>query len=195
MFRKNKNVTVSEDLTNMSSVLNRNLKNYNSEVKIINSDIKNLKSEITNMKNLFINLNSELTEKEEELKKYKKGYEKTVLKKFFNSLIDINELTDNLNINSSEKDISNLKNYILFILQDLEIEQFLPIINEDFRTQGGVNAHGEVIETNDKSNDGKVVKVLKNGYKYTLDDGSVEVIQNAVAQVYKYIEEEEWVHL
>ena len=191
MFRKNKNVTVSEDLTNMSSVLNRNLKNYNSEVKIINSDIKNLKSEITNMKNLFINLNSELTEKEEELKKYKKGYEKTVLKKFFNSLIDINELTDNLNINSSEKDISNLKNYILFILQDLEIEQFLPIINEDFRTQGGVNAHGEVIETNDKSNDGKVVKVLKNGYKYTLDDGSVEVIQNAVAQVYKYIEEEE----
>lgn len=191
MFRKNKNVPVSEDLTNMSSVLNRNLKNYNSEVKIINSDIKNLKSEITNMKNLFINLNSELTEKEEELKKYKKGYEKTVLKKFFNSLIDINELTENLNINSSEKDISNLKNYILFILQDLEIEQFLPIINEDFRTQGGVNAHGEVIETNDKSNDGKVVKVLKNGYKYTLDDGSVEVIQNAVAQVYKYIEEEE----
>ena len=195
MFRKNKNVPVSEDLTNMSSVLNRNLKNYNSEVKIINSDIKNLESEITKMKNLFISLNSELTEKEEELKKYKKGYEKTILKKFFNSLIDINELTDNLNINSGEKDISNLKNYILFILQDLEIEQFLPIINEDFRTQGGVNAHGEVIETNDKSNDGKVVKVLKNGYKYTLDDGSVEVIQNAVAQVYKYIQEEEWVHL
>ena len=191
MFRKNKNVPVSEDLANMSSVLNRNLKNYNSEVKIINSDIKNLKSEITNMKNLFISLNSELTEKEEELKKYKKGYEKTVLKKFFNSLIDINELTANLNINSSEKDISNLKNYILFVLQDLEIEQFLPIINEDFRTQGGVNARGEVIETNDKSNDGKVVKVLKNGYKYILDDGSVEVIQNAVAQVYKYIEEEE----
>ena len=191
MFRKNKNLPVSEDLTNMSSVLNRNLKNYNSEVKIINSDIKNLKSEITNMKNLFISLNSELTEKEEELKKYKKGYEKTVLKKFFNSLIDINELTANLNINSSEKDISNLKNYILFVFQDLEIEQFLPIINEDFRTQGGVNAHGEVIETNDKSNDGKVVKVLKNGYKYILDDGSVEVIQNAVAQVYKYIEEEE----
>lgn len=191
MFRKNKNVPVSEDLTNMSSVLNRNLKNYNSEVKIINSDIKNLESEITKMKNLFISLNSELTEKEEELKKYKKGYEKTILKKFFNSLIDINELTDNLNINSGEKDISNLKNYILFILQDLEIEQFLPIINEDFRTQGGVNAHGEVIETNDKSNDGKVVKVLKNGYKYTLDDGSVEVIQNAVAQVYKYIQEEE----
>lgn len=191
MFRKNKNVPVSEDLANMSSVLNRNLKNYNSEVKIINSDIKNLKSEITNMKNLFISLNSELTEKEEELKKYKKGYEKTVLKKFFNSLIDINELAANLNINSREKDISNLKNYILFVLQDLEIEQFLPIINEDFRTQGGVNAHGEVIETNDKSNDGKVVKVLKNGYKYILDDGSVEVIQNAVAQVYKYIEEEE----
>ena len=191
MFRKNKNVPVSEDLANMSSVLNRNLKNYNSEVKIINSDIKNLKSEITNMKNLFISLNSELTEKEEELKKYKKGYEKTVLKKFFNSLIDINELTANLNINSSEKDISNLKNYILFVLQDLEIEQFLPIINEDFRTQGGVNTHGEGIETNDKSNDGKVVKVLKNGYKYILDDGSVEVIQNAVAQVYKYIEEEE----
>ena len=34
-----------------------------------------------------------------------------------------------------------------------------------------------------------VVKALKKGYKVTLDDGSVETIQNAVAQVYKFVEE------
>ena len=32
MFRRKDNIPISEDLTNMSSVLNRNLKNYNSEV-------------------------------------------------------------------------------------------------------------------------------------------------------------------
>lgn len=194
MFKKNKNIPVSEDLKNMSSVLNRNLKNYNSEVKIINSEIKNLQDEIFSMKNLFVSLNSELTEKENELKKYKKGYEKTILKEFFNNLIDILELTSNLKKNDSVKAISNLNNYILFTLQDLEIEEFSPITNVDFRTQNGVNAHSEVIETNDKTKNGKVVKVLKKGYKHSLDDGSVEVIQNAIAQVYKYVEEEEWVH-
>ena len=190
MFRKKYNVPVTDDLTNMSSVLNRNLKNYNSEVRIITTDIRNLQDEINNLKNLFVGLNTELTEKENELKKYKKGYEKTVLKKFFNNLIDINELTSNLSISSNEKDISNLKNYILFTLQDLDIEEFLPIVNEDFRIQDGVNANSEVIETSDKNKNGKVVKVLKKGYKFSLDDGSVEIIQNAIAQVYKYVEEE-----
>tara|TARA_B100001769_G_C21908825_1_gene490474 strand:- start:107 stop:682 length:576 start_codon:yes stop_codon:yes gene_type:complete len=190
MFRKKYNVPVTDDLTNMSSVLNRNLKNYNSEVRIITTDIRNLQDEINNLKNLSVGLNTELTEKENELKKYKKGYEKTVLKKFFNNLIDINELTSNLSISSNEKDISNLKNYILFTLQDLDIEEFLPIVNEDFRIQDGVNAHSEVIETSDKNKNGKVVKVLKKGYKFSLDDGSVEIIQNAIAQVYKYVEEE-----
>ena len=109
MFRRKDNIPISEDLTNMSSVLNRNLKNYNSEVKIINSDLKNLQDEIINLKNLFVSLNSELTEKENELKKYKKGYQKTVLKGFFSKLIDINELASNLSTSSSEKDIHNLK--------------------------------------------------------------------------------------
>ena len=194
MFRKKNNIPISDDLTNMSSVLNRNLKNYSSEVKIINTDIKNLLDEINNLKRLFVDLNTELTEKENELKKYKKGYEKTVLKKFFNNLIDIKELISNLHTSSNEKDISNLENYILFILQDLDIEEFLPIVNEDFRTQDGVNAHNEVVETSDKSKNGKVTKVLKKGYKLSLDDGSVEIIQNAVAKVYKFVEEEEWVH-
>tara|TARA_B100001121_G_C18688431_1_gene621835 strand:+ start:1557 stop:2132 length:576 start_codon:yes stop_codon:yes gene_type:complete len=189
MFRRKNNIPISEDLTNMSSVLNRNLKNYNSEVKIINSDLKNLQDEIINLKNLFVSLNSELTEKENELKKYKKGYQKTVLKGFFNKLIDINELASNLSTSSSEKDIHNLKNYILFTLQELDIEEFSPTVNEDFRTQNGVNAHSDVYETGDKSKNGKVVKALKKGYKVTLDDGSVEIIQNAVAQVYKFVEE------
>ena len=35
---KPREIPISEDLTNMSSVLNRNLKNYNSEVKITNSN-------------------------------------------------------------------------------------------------------------------------------------------------------------
>ncbi len=190
MFRKKDKIPVSEDLANMSSVLNRNLKNYSSEVKIINTDIKNLLDEINNLKSLFVDLNTELTEKENELKKYKKGYEKTVLKGFFNKLIDINELAGNLSTNSNEKDIHNLKNYILFTLQELDIEEFSPTVNEDFRTQDGVNAHSEVFETGDKSKNGKVVKALKKGYKVTLDDGSVEIIQNAVAQVYKFIGEE-----
>jgi molecular chaperone GrpE (heat shock protein) len=189
MFRRKDNIPISEDLTNMSSVLNRNLKNYNSEVKIINSDLKNLQDEIINLKNLFVSLNSELTEKENELKKYKKGYQKTVLKGFFNKLIDINELASNLSTSSSEKDIHNLKNYILFTLQELDIEEFSPTVNEDFRTQNGVNAHSDVVKTGDKSKNGKVVKALKKGYKVTLDDGSLEIIQNAVAQVYKFVEE------
>ena len=34
----------------------------------------------------------------------------------------------------------------------------------------------------------RLSKLLKS-YKVTLDDGSVEIIQNAVAQVYKFVEE------
>ena len=75
------------------------------------------------------------------------------------------------------------KNYIEFLLSDLNIERITAVLDIDFRVQDGVTAHAETIPTDDNNKNGHVAQAVKDGYKVTFDDGSVEFIQQAVANL------------
>ena len=170
--------------------MSMHLKQYNSQINELNIQIDTLTKEINSMKELFVGLNTELTQKEEELKKYQKGYEKSILKKYFDNLIDLQDLVNNVVENKEDKSLSNLKNYIEFLLSDLNIERITAVLDIDFRVQDGVTAHAETIPTDDNNKNGHVAQAVKDGYKVTFDDGSVEFIQQAVAKIYKFKKEE-----
>ena len=190
MFGKKKAQKLNPDLSNLSSILSKHLKQYNFQINELNIQIDTLAKEISSMKELFVGLNSELTQKEEELKKYQRGYEKSILKKYFDNLIDLQDLVNNVIENKEDKSINNLKNYIEFLLSDLNIERFTPVLGVDFRVQEGVTAHAETIPIDEKNQNGHVAQAVKDGYKVTFDDGSVEFIQQAVAKIYKFEKEE-----
>lgn len=190
MFGKKKAQKLNPDLSNLSSVMSMHLKQYNSQINELNIQIDTLTKEINSMKELFVGLNTELTQKEEELKKYQKGYEKSILKKYFDNLIDLQDLVNNVIENKEDKSLSNLKNYIEFLLSDLNIERFTAVLDIDFRVQDGVTAHAETIPTDENNKNGHVAQAVKDGYKVTFDDGSVEFIQQAIAKIYKFKKEE-----
>lgn len=190
MFGKKKAQKLNPDLSNLSSVMSMHLKQYNSQINELNIQIDTLTKEINSMKELFVGLNTELTQKEEELKKYQKGYEKSILKKYFDNLIDLQDLVNNVIENKEDKSLSNLKNYIEFLLSDLNIERFTAVLDIDFRVQDGVTAHAETIPTDKNNKNGHVAQAVKDGYKVTFDDGSVEFIQQAIAKIYKFKKEE-----
>lgn len=190
MFGKKKAQKLNPDLSNLSSVMSMHLKQYNSQINELNIQIDTLTKEINSMKELFVGLNTELTQKEEELKKYQKGYEKSILKKYFDNLIDLQDLVNNVIENKEDKSLSNLKNYIEFLLSDLNIERFTAVLDIDFRVQDGVTAHAETIPTDENNKNGNVAQAVKDGYKVTFDDGSVEFIQQAIAKIYKFKKEE-----
>jgi len=190
MFGKKKDLKLNPDLSNLSTVMSKHLKQYNSQINELNMQIDTLSKEISSMKELFVGLNSELTQKEEELKKYQKGYEKSVLKKYFDNLIDLQDLVNNVIENKEDKNLNNLKNYIEFLISDLNIERFTAVLDVDFREQDGVAAHTETIPTDENNQNGYVAQAVKDGYKVTFDDGSVEFIQQAVAKIYKFLKEE-----
>lgn len=191
MFGKKKEQKLNPDLSNLSSVLSRHLKQYNSEIKGLKTQIDSLTKEISSMKELFVGLNSELTQKEEELKKYQKGYEKSILIKYFDNLIDLEDLVNNASIDKEGKSLNNLKNYMEFLINELNIERFAAVSDVDFRVQDGVKAHAETIPTDKSNQNGHVAQALKDGYKVTFDDGSIEYIQYALAKIYKFNQEEE----
>jgi len=190
MFGKKKDLKLNPDLSNLSTVMSKHLKQYNSQINELNMQIDTLSKEISSMKELFVGLNSELTQKEEELKKYQKGYEKSVLKKYFDNLIDLQDLVNNVIENKEDKNLNNLKNYLEFLISDLNIERFTAVLDVDFREQDGVAAHTETIPTDENNQNGYVAQAVKDGYKVTFDDGSVEFIQQAVAKIYKFEKEE-----
>jgi len=183
--RKDKSI-VNEDLSNLSKALNRNLKHFSSEVEDVLKEIKILKSEFLSLKDTFLTLNNALTQKEIELEKFKKGNEKTVIKNYLNSLIDIKELIHGINTVESEKELSKTLKYIEHLCTEYGIEEIVPKVGIDFRGQKGVSPYSETIPTEDESRNGEVVEVLKHGYRLVYNDNSIEDLQPAVAKVLKF---------
>ena len=70
-YFKNETFEVNEDLSNLSSVLNRHLTSYKDEVGDLNIQVKKINDEFVKLKEMFLDMNS--SNKETELTKYRKG--------------------------------------------------------------------------------------------------------------------------
>ena len=185
-YFKNETFEVNEDLSNLSSVLNRHLTSYKDEVGDLNIQVKKINDEFVKLKEMFLDMNSSITDKETELTKYRKGYEKVISKNYASNILDLYELLEMLEPEEVEQKLDSLKQFAREVLTDLHIEKIQPLINKDFRDQVGVDADSEFSSTDDETKTGFVSEVISVGYKIQFDDKTSEILRPAIAKVYKY---------
>ena len=195
LFRRKKKTSINPDFSNLSNSLNAHMNQYIKEVEKIDVKLTKQLNKFKELEEMYSVLQTELAAKEKELAKYEKGYENTILQRFYEEFINLNELINECVSENKELDLSKVSKYSSYLLQNLKIEQYSYELGADFRDVEGINIHPDFIATHDEQKDGKIAEILKDGYKVQNDDQTTTYIKKVEAKIFKLSKEEEWVHL
>ena len=194
LFKRKKKTAINPDFSNLCNSLNTNMNQYIKEWEKIYVKLTKQLNKFKELEEMYSVLQTELAAKEKELAKYEKGYENTILQRFYEEFINLNELINECVSENKESDLSKVSKYISYLLQNLKIEQYSYELGNDFRDVEGINIHPDYVSTHDEQKDGTIAEILKDGYKVQNDDQTTTYIRKVEAKIFKFSKEEEWVH-
>jgi len=130
-------------------------------------------------------LQNSLSKLEEENRKLKEGYDFSVLKRYMDHLIKIQEqLEECLEQDQIESDaVQQIKDDLSDIFSDAGIHSFAPQVGENFRAAFGVEDSPTLVETSNPSEDRTIESVVARGYHHEESGG---VIKRARVRVFSY---------
>ena len=191
LFKRKKKTSINPDFSNLSNSLNAHMNQYIKEIEKIDVNLTKQLNKFKELEEMYLELQTELAAKEKELAKYEKGYENTILQRFYEEFINLNELINECVSENKELDFSKVSKYSSYLLQNLKIEQYSYELGADFRDVEGINIHPDFIATHDEQKDGKIAEILKYGYKVQNDDQTTTYIKKVEAKIFKLSKEEE----
>ena len=135
---------------------------------------------------------SSIEDKENELKRLKKGYDLEIYRKFLVKFIEANEALDDAikSFNSTEDnefliETKDAKELLEFALEQTGIEIFIPKVGDDIRDAFGIDEQYRTEFTNDSNKFMKIAEVRKSGYFVRSQEKNICIIP---AKVVVYIE-------
>lgn len=133
-----------------------------------------------------ISLHNKLDEKDKEIQKYKKGYEKSLFEKFIYRFVKVDLFLRELSSEDElgEKDIKMLKMLLQDALYECNVESFEPEIGVDSTEQNGIEILSDFEPTEKTELDLKIAQVIEPGYKF-MDGQSKDVIKPAKVRIFK----------
>ena len=191
LFKRKKKTSINPDFSNLSNSLNTHMNQYIKEVEKIDVKLTKQLNKFKELEEMYSVLQTELAAKENELAKYEKGYENTILQRFYEEFINLNELINECVSENKESDLSKVSKYSSYLLQNLKIEQYSYELGNDFRDVEGINIHPDYVSTHDEQKDGTIAEILKDGYKVQNDDQTTTYIRKVEAKIFKFSKEEE----
>jgi len=172
---------VGKGLEKVADSVNRNM-----------NDIKNAAHDnskrITNMTETYMVLQEALDEKDQQIKRYKNGYDAEIFKKFINRFARVDQAVDDFLLDDKEnKELIGLKRLMGDAFEECGVERFSPEIGEDYRRASGVSDNPKVIKTPNKELDFKIAEIVEHGYSLNAGQEAITIIPSKV-RVYKYEE-------
>jgi len=209
VFKLTRKQSQSSEPENPQESSNQDLKEKEPEVQIPSSDIEghiaqqsqninelkkdlaNLLKTIEDMNQTFLTLRDNLDQKDEELSRYKNGYDATIFKNFLLRFTRVDKVIKEY-LEGNTIDLEGLKDIQIQMddaLAECEVEMFSPEIGSNFKTSIGVADNPDIKETSKESEDSTIAEVLKPGYRRKLPNKSSEeyqIITEAKVVIYVY---------
>ena len=158
--------------------------------EISNSD--KIIEEISNMNKIITHLQGAVEKKEEEMERFKKGYDADIYHKFLLRFTRVDSVLKEY-IDDGTIDLEGLDDIhsqMEDALEECGVEPFYPVIGLNFKTQDNIADNPKRIPTNDKNQHETVAEVSQIGYLRRREDTSVEIISKAKVVIYDYVEPE-----
>jgi len=159
-------------------------------VNKFNSSLSALDESIRNMIDTYMSLHSSLDQKDEEISRYKKGYDAKIFHNFLLRFARVDQVIKEY-IGDGEIDLEGLKDIHEVMedaLEECDVESFSPEIGSDYRKSDGVADNPKKNLTSNKNENFLIKEILQPGYRRRLPDSKFEVIVQAKVVVYVYEE-------
>ena len=156
------------------------------------SDSDKIIEEISNMNKIITHLQGAVEKKEEEMERFKKGYDADIYHKFLLRFTRVDSVLKEY-IDDGTIDLEGLDDIhsqMEDALEECGVEPFYPVIGLNFKTQDNIADNPKRIPTNDKNQHETVAEVSQIGYLRRREDTSVEIISKAKVVIYDYAEPE-----
>ncbi len=145
-------------------------------------------SEITeNFSSSIKSLRGALDDRDQEIKRLKKGYDSTIYRKFVIRFIRVNQAVQYF-LQQSDDAMSQLES-IHSLLEDAllecDVHRFTPEIGSDYRSAFGVADYPKILETDVEGDDCMIAEILEHGY-YIKGGQEKEVLIPARVAIYRF---------
>ena len=153
------------------------------------SDLSALMKNIDDMSHTFMTLKTNLDQKDEEISRYKYGYDATIFKNFLLRFTRVDKVIKEY-INDNKIDLNGLKDIQIQMddaFAECDVEIFSPEIGADFKATIGVADNPEIRHTSNKTQDSTIAEILQPGYRRKLPDNSgneYQIIIEAKVAIY-----------
>jgi len=127
---------------------------------------------------------------QDKVNKLQDGYDWNIIRTFCLRVIRCIDNLENRIERLSEQDIDTkeleeVRDELIFVLESSGIEQFEPEMNSDYR---GQERYAEAVKDKECCEDGnlrgKIAKVIRSGYQYVIDEGNVKIVRTAQVKLF-----------
>ena len=127
---------------------------------------------------------------QDRVNKLQDGYDWNIIRTFCLRVIRCIDNLENRIERLSEQDIDTkeleeVRDELVFVLESSGIEQFEPEMNSDYR---GQERCAEAVKDKECCKDvnlrGKIAKVIRQGYQYVIDEGNVKIVRTAQVRLF-----------
>ena len=160
-------------------------------IKSLRTDLSALKKDINDMSQTFMTLKTSLDQKDEEISRYKNGYDATIFKNFLLRFTRVDKVIKEY-IGDNKIDLNGLQDIQIQMddaLAECDVEIYIPEIGLDYKTTAGVEDNPEIRETLEKSKDATIAEILMPGYRRKLPNDGYQIIVEAKVAIHVYKKE------
>ena len=157
-------------------------------IKSLKSDLSALKNDINDMSQTFMTLKTSLDQKDEEISRYKNGYDATIFKNFLLRFTRVDKVIKEY-IGDNKIDLNGLQDIQIQMadaLAECDVEIYIPEIGLDYKTTSGLEDNPEIKETLEKSKDATIAEILMPGYRRKLPTDDYQIIVEAKVAIHVY---------
>ena len=172
--------------------LNEKIVSFTKQLQeFLNKSLGNIREDSKKTSDLLEDLNNIVNEKNQELDRFKKGYDLVRMRAFVLDIINaISFLQNNRSRFSDNNFIEYLNAYesqLLQILNNLSIQKFSPNIGDITTNIEGINVIDSVPAENDQKTN-SVAEIVSAGFQIDFKDGRKEILKPAEVKVFKWKE-------
>ena len=168
---KHNSIIVGSNYKNLKQQLLQSSKDFSFKSSDTNQKVKELAE-------MFLTLNKNLTEKEDEIRRLKQGYDKKLNKKFIKrfALVDqaASEMIEDGEIN--KESFEEIKELLEDALDECDTNSFSPNIGDDYRQTEGVADNPKIIPSDNKEDEFKISEIIQVGYYMETPNGPEVII-------------------
>ena len=174
-----------------SSDIDGHISQQTQNINELRRDLAGLIRNTNDLSETFMTLKTSLDQKDEEISRYKNGYDAIIFKNFLLRFTRVDKVIKEY-ADANKIDMNGLKDIQIQMddaLAECDVEIFSPEIGSNFKTSIGVADNPDIKETSNQSEDSTIAEVLKPGYRRKLPNASSEdyqIITEAKVIIYVY---------